>query len=55
MSKKYGQLIKSIKVLESLNDPNEPESLRDDFLKAVEPYFVDNGIRLGYLLTVATK
>ncbi len=55
MSKKYGPLIKSIKVLESLDDPNEPESLRDDFLKAIDPYFTDNGIRLGYLLTVARK
>jgi hypothetical protein len=55
MSKKYGPLIKSIEVLENLNDPNEPESLRIDFLKAIDPYFVDNGIRLGYLLTIATK
>jgi SAM-dependent methyltransferase len=55
MSKKYGPLIKSIKVLESLHDPNEPESLRNDFLKVIDPYFDDNGIRLGYLLTIARK
>jgi SAM-dependent methyltransferase len=55
MSNKYGPLIKSIKVLESLDNSNEPESLRADFLKAIGPYFVDNGIRLGYLLTVARK
>ncbi len=55
MSKKYGPLIKSIEVLKNLGDPNEPESLRDDFLKGIDPYVIDNGIRLGYLLTIARK
>lgn len=55
MSKKYGPLIKSIQILKNLNDPNEPETLRKDFLKAMEPYFEDNGIRLGYLLTAVIK
>lgn len=55
MSKKYGPLIKSIEVLKNLDDPNEPESLRGDFLKVIDPYVIDNGIRLGYLLTMARK
>jgi hypothetical protein len=55
MSKKYGPLIKSIKVLENTGDPNEPESLRNDFLKSIDPFVVDNGIRLGYLLTITVK
>lgn len=55
VSKKYGPLIKSIKVLESLGNPDEPESLRKDFLKSIDPYFVDGGLRLGYLLTIARK
>lgn len=55
MSTKYGPLIKAIEVVNSLSDPREPESLRVDFLKALDPYIVDNGLRLGYLLTVAIK
>jgi SAM-dependent methyltransferase len=55
MSKKYGPFIKSIKVLESSGNPDEPESLQNDFLKSIDPYVVSNGIRLGYLLTIARK
>ena len=55
MSKRYGPLTKYIKVLENPDDPNEPESLRDGFLKVIGPYVIDNGIRLGYLLTMARK
>jgi SAM-dependent methyltransferase len=55
MSKRYGPLIKAIEVINGLDDPTEPESLRNDFLKALDPYVVDNGLKLGYLLTVATK
>lgn len=55
MSTRYGPLIKAIKVLDNLGDPSKVESLRNDFLKAMDPYVVDNGIRLGYLLTIARK
>lgn len=55
MSKKYGPLINAIEVVNSLGVPSEPESLRNDFLKALGPYVVDGGLRLGYLLTVAIK
>lgn len=55
MSTRYGPLIKAIKVLDNLGDPSKVESLRNDFLKAIDPYVVDNGIRLGYLLTIARK
>lgn len=55
MSTKYGPLIKAIEVLNSLTDPREPESLRSDFIKTIDPYIIDNGLRLGYLLTVAVK
>jgi SAM-dependent methyltransferase len=55
MSTKYGPLIKAIEVVNSLDNPSEPESLRNDFLNALSSYVVDNGLRLGYLLTVATK
>ena len=55
MSTKYGPLIKAIEVVNSLGDPNEPESLRADFIKALDPYIINNGLNLGYLLTVAIK
>ena len=55
MSTKYGPLIKAIEVINSLDNPNEPESLRADFVKALDPYIDDNGLRLGYLLTLASK
>lgn len=45
-STKYGHLIKAIEVVNSLGSPTEPESLRNDFLKALGPYVVDNGLRL---------
>jgi len=55
MSKKYGPLIKVIQTLNSQPNPNGTQSLRDDFLKAIEPYIMDNTIRLGYLLSIAKK
>lgn len=55
MSTKYGPLIKVIKLLNSHDNIDEIKSLRDDFLNMIEPYIVDNAIRLGYLLTIAKK
>lgn len=55
MSTKYGPLIKVIQTLKDKDPVNEPQSLRNDFIRAIDPYFVDNNINLGYLLTIATK
>jgi SAM-dependent methyltransferase len=56
MSTKYGPLIKVIQTLNNLVDGDiKTESLKEDFLKVIEPYIFDNGIRLGYLLTIAKK
>jgi SAM-dependent methyltransferase len=53
MSTKYGPLIKVLEILK--DSENQPELLRADFLKAIDPYVVENGLRLGYLLTVGKK
>ncbi|HKU83896.1 MAG TPA: class I SAM-dependent methyltransferase [Candidatus Nitrosocosmicus sp.] len=55
MSTNYGPLINTIQILKNRDDPNEANSLRDDFLKAIAPYFFDNSIGLGYLLTIAKR
>jgi SAM-dependent methyltransferase len=55
MSTRYGPLVKAIRVLNNTGNPSKVESLRNDFLRAIDPYIVDNGIRLGYLLTLAIK
>ncbi len=55
MSTKYGPLINTIQILKNRGDPNETDSLRDDFLKAIDPYVFDNSIGLGYLLTIAKR
>jgi SAM-dependent methyltransferase len=58
MSTKYGPLIKVVQQLDN-HDNNTTvggsKSLRDDFLNVIDPYFFDNGVRLGYLLTIAKK
>ena len=55
MSTKYGPLINTIQILKNRDDSNEANSLRDDFLNAIAPYFFDNSIGLGYLLTIAKR
>ncbi len=56
MSTKYGPLINTIQILKNRGgDSIETESLRDDFLKAIDPYVFDNSIGLGYLLTIAKR
>ena len=55
MSTNYGPLLKTIEVLKNQNSVEQINSFRDDFLRAIEPYVVENNIRLGYLLTVARK
>lgn len=56
MSTKYGPLLKVIQALNNLADgDSKTKLLKEDFLKIVEPYIFDNGIRLGYLLTIAKK
>ena len=53
---KYGPLINTIQILKNRGgDSIETESLRDDFLKAIDPYVFDNSIGLGYLLTIAKR
>ncbi len=55
MSTKYGPLINTIQILKNRNDSIEINSLRDDFLKVIDPYVFDNRIGLGYLLTIAKR
>ena len=56
MSTKYGPLINTIQILKNRGgDSIETESLRDEFLKAIDPYVFDNSIGLGYLLTIAKR
>jgi SAM-dependent methyltransferase len=55
MSTNYGPLLKTIQVLKNQDSADQINSFRDDFLRAIEPYVVENNIRLGYLLTVARK
>jgi hypothetical protein len=55
MSTNYGPLLKTIEVLKNQDSVEQINSFRDDFLRAIEPYVVENNIRLGYLLTVARK
>ncbi len=55
MSTKYGPLINTIQILKNRGDSFEVDSLRDDFLNAIDPYVFDNSIRLGYLLTLAKR
>jgi hypothetical protein len=55
MSTKYGPLIKVIQQLNNQDNNNRTQSLQDDFLNVIDPYFFDNGIRLGYLLTIAKR
>jgi hypothetical protein len=55
MSTKYGLLINTIQILKNRGDSIETHLLRDDFLKAIDPYVFDNSIGLGYLLTIAKR
>ena len=55
MSTKYGPLINTIQILKKRGGSYETDSLRDDFLKAIDPYVFDNSIGLGYLLTIAKR
>jgi hypothetical protein len=55
MTTKSGSMIQLIQALESENKVEKIESIRQDYLKTIEPYIHDNIVRLGYLLTIATK
>lgn len=55
MSTKSGSMIQLIQALVKENKLEEIESIRQDYLKTLEPYIHDNIVRLGYLLTIATK
>jgi ubiquinone/menaquinone biosynthesis C-methylase UbiE len=55
MTTKSGSMIQLIRALEKENKMEKIESIRQDYLKTLEPYIHDNIVRLGYLLTIATK
>jgi SAM-dependent methyltransferase len=55
MATKSGSMIQLIRALEKENKLKKIESIRQDYLKTLEPYMHDNMVRLGYLLTIATK
>lgn len=55
MTTKSGSMIQLIRALEKENKVETIESIRQDYLKTLEPYIYDNIVRLGYLITIATK
>ena len=55
MATKSGSMIQLIRGLEKENKIEKIELIRQDYLKTLEPYIRDNIVRLGYLLTIATK
>jgi SAM-dependent methyltransferase len=55
MATKSGSLVQLIQALEEENKMEKIELIRQDYLKTIEPYIHDNIVRLGYLLTIATK
>lgn len=55
MATKSGSLIQLIQALEEEDKMEKIELIRQDYLKTLEPYIRDNIVRLGYLLTIATK
>lgn len=55
MITKSGSMIQLIRALEDENKVEKIEAIRQDYLKSLEPYIHGNVVRLGYLLTIATK
>lgn len=55
MITKSGSMIQLIRALEKENKLEKIESIRQDYLKTLKPYIHGNIVRLGYLLTIATK
>lgn len=55
MITKSGPMIHLIEALQKGNEYEKIHSLRREYVQAIEPYFIDNIMRLGYLLTIATK
>ncbi|WP_458746033.1 class I SAM-dependent methyltransferase [Candidatus Nitrosocosmicus sp. T] len=55
MITKSGSMIQLIQSIKRENNNEKIESLRKEYLNTVEPYIVDNAVRLGYLLVIAAK
>ncbi|HET6590262.1 MAG TPA: class I SAM-dependent methyltransferase [Candidatus Nitrosocosmicus sp.] len=55
MSTKSGSMVQLIESFRKSDNNEKIESLRKEYLTAIEPYIVDNAVRLGYLITIATK
>ena len=52
MSTKFGPLIDAIRIV---NDNKKIDSLKNDYIRSLTPYYADNILRLDYLVTVAVK
>ena len=52
MSAKFGPIVTTVR---SLGDPSKVEAFRRDFIRANEPWFHDNQLRLDYLVTRVVK
>lgn len=52
---KAGFMIQVIEALKKQNEKDKIESFKKDYIKTLEYYSCDNELRLGYLITVATK
>ena len=48
-------MIQLIQALENENKVEKIESIRQEYFKTIGLYIHDNILRLGYLLTIATK
>ncbi|TVP41275.1 class I SAM-dependent methyltransferase [Candidatus Nitrosocosmicus arcticus] len=52
---KAGFMIQVIEALKKQNDEEKIESFRKDYIKTLEPFISYNVLRLGYLITIASK
>lgn len=55
MSTKSGSMVQLIDSMRKGDNNEKIELLRKEYLKTIEPYIVENAVRLGYLITIATK
>jgi SAM-dependent methyltransferase len=52
MSTKFGPLINAVRIV---NDDKKINSLKNDYIHSLTPYYADNILRLDYLVTIAVK
>ena len=55
MITKSGSMLQLIQNLQNDNKTDKIDALRSEYLRAIEPYIIDNMVRLGYLITIIKK